>query len=147
MIIETYTATDYFDSGPCNAQIDFNLTLTTRIHQLNKYVKKADADYICDSDNTPDWLADEDGDPWTYNDKVSPHEAATIHVMKDGVKWYSYLKGDDIQFYTDEIGIKEIEEIHKVLSTPRKLLPTLIGLESEEATAILEKRLKDGEHM
>jgi len=143
MIVEVYTGDQYFDEGPCYARVEFDIPLLARILQLNKAVKKADAISITDSETSPEFL-DCAEETWCFYGKEHPAEACTIVVGKTGVKWRAYLKGDSIQFYTDEIGIEEIAEIYNVLSTPKTLLPTLLGLKSEEAKGILEKRLKNG---
>ena len=143
MIIEACFSSIPFTVASCYAEIEFTLPLVTRILQLNRAVKKVKAFYIVECDDTPVWLDDEDGSPWMFNGKKGRYEGTTIRVFNNRVKWYSYLKGDNIAFYTDEIGIEEITEIYKALTTPKTLLPNLLWSESEEVIKIITRRLKD----
>jgi hypothetical protein len=151
MILSVCCNDEYYDEYPTFAKIEFTKESTERIIQLNKALIQVKALHITDWDIVEIWLitakvpctAVED-DEVEKTEWTGRSDCEMVVVWDNWVRWKAYIKNSSISFKTDQVTIKEIKEIHKVLSIPDKELPLLIGnLESKEAASILEKRLKN----
>ena len=140
MIIEVLCNDEYCEEYPTHAKVTFTKELTKRIIQLHKALTLVNAAKICDFDSPDKWLANDEDEEW--DGRV---DCGMLTVWEDHIRWNDYIKNTSIEIETYEVRMKEILEIHEVLTSPPKELPLMIGnLTSEEAKQILEQRLKEG---
>ena len=140
MKLEVFCTDEYYDEYPLYARIIFTKEQTKRIIELHKALTSVKAAKICDYDSPDEWLADDQDVPW--NGRV---DCGMVMVWDSHVRWHDYIKNTSIRIETYEVPMWEILEINRVLTTPPKKLPLMIGnLASEEAKIIFEQRLKEG---
>jgi len=141
MILDVSCTDEYYDDHPTHAKVEFTVESIERILLLNETLINLKALKISDWDSI-EWCSEDEFEKLQEWD--GRYDCEMVVVWDNWVRWTTYLKDTSILFETSEITIKELREIHKALSTPLKELPLLIGSLKEEATTILEKRLKNG---
>ena len=139
--LDVYIQDDY-QTEPDRAEVIITPALIKRIRKLNKIVKELEVWRIQEFDYTPVWMVQTDDD--TYKEWEEGYvDCLTLNVEDNSFNWEGTIKHTNITITTENISMKGLKELNKVLKTPKKDLPLLLTkLEFEKSKEVLERRLK-----
>jgi len=130
---------DEYDDGDglSYCEVEITPSLARRIKLFVNTLKKIRATYI-EEFSDPDGYFKEDGTECEVR-----IDCAMLRVSEDDFEWKGFFKHSNTTWSTDLIQMQVVDEVLKVARTPKNHLPLLLeSLETEDAKALLEKRMK-----
>lgn len=125
------------DSGLDHCEVTIDEELARRIKLLATTIKKVKATYIEEFMGVDEY--------YTCDDEVwdGQTDCEVLRVGAEGFYWTGYFNNTSIEWETEMIPMKVVDEILMVADTPREKLPLLLRDSlSEDAKRVLEKKLK-----
>jgi hypothetical protein len=117
--------------------VEITPSLARRIKLFVNTLKRIRATHI-EEFNDPDGYFKEDGTECEVR-----IDCAMLRVSEDDFEWKGFFKHSNTTWSTDLVRMKVVDEVLKVTCTPKNRLPLLLeSLETEDAQALLEKRMK-----